>query len=90
MMTNLDQSCRRFGLKISITKTEVMAMDSIHHVPLNLQLDGSTLKQTDKFRYLGSAVTSKGDLDSEINSRIGAALIAFGRLQKRVFRSHDV
>lgn len=52
-------------------------------------LDEYPLKQVD-FRFLGSTVTSKCLLDSEINGRIGAAAAAFCRLRNKVFRSHDL
>lgn len=90
LLTSFNAACCRFGLKISIKKTEVMAMDAVDQAPLNLQLGGTALKQVDKFRYLGSCITAKGDLDSEINSRLGCAMAAFGKLRAKVFNSHNI
>ncbi|VVC95365.1 unnamed protein product [Leptidea sinapis] len=57
---------------------------------LVISLGQDTLKQVDKLRYLGSTITSRGDLDAEFNSRIGAASATFGKLEQRLFRSHDI
>ncbi|CAH2268409.1 jg6278 [Pararge aegeria aegeria] len=48
------------------------------------------VSQDFKFKYLGSVITSRNHLDSEINCRIGAAAAAFGKLRDKVFRSHDI
>ncbi|KAG7298212.1 hypothetical protein JYU34_019023 [Plutella xylostella] len=92
-ITNFDESCRRYGLKISVGKTEVMAMDTEEgtvNSTLDIKLGENSLKQVYKFKYLGSTVSAKYDLDPEVNSRIGAAAAAFGKLQAKVFRSHDI
>lgn len=67
-----------------------MSLDNNGHETLTIRLGEDSLKQVDKFRYLGSTLTSKCDLDVEINSRIGAAAAAFGKLDAKVFRSHDL
>ncbi|CAH2242221.1 jg25154 [Pararge aegeria aegeria] len=90
LMTSLDVSCRRFGLKINVTKTEVMALDTSIDEPMAIKLEDESLGQVQKFKYLGSVITSRSHLDSEINCRIGAAAAAFGKLRDKVFRSHDI
>ena len=90
LVTNLHKQCCTFGLKISIKKTEVMSSDNHGRQELTIMLGEDVLKQVDKFRYLGSIITSKCDLDAEINSRIGAAAAAFGKFDKKVFSSHDL
>ncbi|KAG7305516.1 hypothetical protein JYU34_009592 [Plutella xylostella] len=89
LMANLDESCKKFGLKISVNKTEVMA-NTIDGQTFSIKLGDSVLRQVDKFKYLGSTITSKCDLDFELNGRIGAASAAFGKLRSKVFRSHDI
>ncbi|XP_045446396.1 uncharacterized protein LOC123654541 [Melitaea cinxia] len=90
LMSVFDESCRKFGLKISVKKTEIMSLDIQGHETLVIKLGGEELKQVDKFRYLGSTISSKCDLDAEINSRIGAAAASFGKLDAKVFSSHDL
>nr|XP_012545342.1 uncharacterized protein LOC105841552 [Bombyx mori] len=90
LMSGFHQACRKFVLKISVNKTDVLSLDSRGHEALTIKLGEDVLKQVDKFRYLGNTLTSKCDLDDEINSRIGAAAAAFGKLCSKVFCSHDL
>ncbi|KAJ2945076.1 hypothetical protein O0L34_g9131 [Tuta absoluta] len=90
LMSVFHQACCKFGLKISVKKTEVMSLDTHGRETLAIKLGEDMLKQVDKFRYLGNTVTSKCDLDAEINSRISAAAAAFGKLRSKVFCSHDL
>ncbi|CAH2096605.1 unnamed protein product [Euphydryas editha] len=90
LMSNFNESCRKFGLKISVKKTEVMSLDIQGNETVVIKLGGEKLKQVHKFRYLESTISSKCDLDSGINSRIGAAAASFGKLDAKVFSSHDL
>ncbi|XP_063895050.1 uncharacterized protein LOC135118051 [Helicoverpa armigera] len=88
LMTNLQEVCCRFGLKISVKKTEVMASDSQGATePIKVIIGDTELKQVNTFKYLGSTITSKCDLDAEINHRIGAASAAFGKLRAKVLHT---
>ncbi|CAH0717880.1 unnamed protein product, partial [Brenthis ino] len=90
LMSRFHQACCKFGLKINVKKTEVMSTDMHGHETLSIKLGEDVLQQVDKFCYLGSTITSKCDLDAEINSRIGTAAAVFGKLCSKVFRSHDL
>lgn len=90
LMSVFHEACRKFGLKISVKKTEVMSVDAHGREALTVKLGEDVLKQVDKFRYLGSTITSKCDLDAEVSTRIGAAAAAFGKLNSKVFCSHDL
>ncbi|CAH0718921.1 unnamed protein product, partial [Brenthis ino] len=79
-------TCLKFGLKISVKKTEVMSMDSHGRETLAINLGEDLLMQTDKFCYLGSTITTKCDLDAEISRRICAAAAAFGKLDPKAPR----
>lgn len=70
LMSSFHQACCKFGLKISVKKTEVMTLDTHGHETLSIKLGEDELKQVHKFRYLGSTLTSKCDLDAEINTTI--------------------
>ncbi|CAH0727176.1 unnamed protein product, partial [Brenthis ino] len=80
LMSRFHQACCKFGLKINVKKTEVMSTDMHGHETLSIKLGEDVLQQVDKFCYLGSTITSKCDLDAEINSRIGTAAAVFGKL----------
>ena len=83
----LSTATKRYGLTISIKKTEVMyqpAPGTAKKVP-EIKIDNQTLKNVDAFTYLGSTLTSNNSLDKEISSRIAKASASFGRLRKRVW-----
>ena len=58
------------GMKISTAKTEVLHL-SRNPDQCVLQVNGGTLKQVEKFKYLGVAFTSAGRQDEELDTRIG-------------------
>ena len=53
------------GMKISTAKTEVLLLSSNSHQCV-LQVNGATLKQVEKFRYLGVSCTSDVRQDKEL------------------------
>jgi len=59
------------GLKISRKKTEYLVYNGDEEVG-DVSLLGDKLKKVNKFKYLGSHLTSDGNLDPEINHRIQA------------------
>ena len=60
MVSNLDQQCKNYGMRISRDKTEVM-VTSREPIQCDIELDGETLKQVEQFRYLGSIFVREGD-----------------------------
>ena len=87
MADALSAATKRYGLTISIKKTEVLyqpAPGSIRKEP-EIKIDNQILKNVDAFAYLGSTLTSNNSLDKEISNRIAKASSAFGRLRKRVW-----
>ena len=65
-------ACDTAGIKISTTKTEVLHL-SRNPNQCVLQVNGATLKQIKKFKYLGIAFTSVGRQSEELDTRIGKA-----------------
>jgi hypothetical protein len=76
MMTAFSNATEIFGLTVSIKKTEVLAPPGT-----NISIDGTYLKNVDKFKYLGAIQTLDGKSDTEILSRIRACKFRFS--QKR-------
>ena len=52
MVSNLDQQCKNYGMRISRDKTEVMVTRR-EPIQCDIELDGKTLKQVEQFKYLG-------------------------------------
>ena len=71
-LNSFADACNTAGMKISTAKTEVP------HLLRNpdecvLQVNGATLKQVEKFKYLGVAFASDGRQDEELDTRIDKA-----------------
>ena len=56
---------------------------------VNIKLDGTTLEQVDRFKYLGVTLTPSNESTSEIKSRLMLASRALGKLQK-VWTDKDI
>ena len=82
----------RFGLIISIKKTEVLYQPAPGepYVPPVINIEGKQLKAVETFKYLGSTVSNDASLDAEITSRIARATAAFGRLTKRLWTNRNI
>ena len=64
----LNESCKTYSMKISTSKTEVMTV-SKRPDKLDININGTQLKQTNEFKYLGSMFTENGKRDREIETR---------------------
>ena len=79
----LDAS-KLFGLTIGLGNTKVLfkpAPNSSTPHPTNTT-DGVEMKTVKSFKYIGSVISSDGQLDKEISARISKASKALGRLQQ--------
>ena len=85
-------AARRFGLTISIKKTEVLYQPARGkaHVPPAIFIEGTQLKSVELFKYLGSMVSKDSSHDAEITARIAKANSAFGRLTKRLWKNRNI
>ena len=85
-------AARRFGLTISIKKTEVLYQPARGnpYVPPVVKIEGKQLNAVKTFKYLGSTVSCDGSLDVEITARIAKATAAFGRLTKRLWTNRNI
>jgi hypothetical protein len=63
------QMSKDYNLKISTTKTKVMASKGKHLVCSKIEIDGSILEEVKQFNYLGCELTLDGepDIDKKTN-----------------------
>lgn len=87
-ITRLATTSSRFGLKINLQKTEIMA-STTEDLP-EFFIDDVSLEYNSRFKYLGSFLSQDANLDLEIDSRISTAARAFSALRKRVWQNHDL
>ena len=61
LLMKLKEKREKFGLKLNIQKTKIMASDPI----TSWQIDGETVKTVTDFIFLGSKITADGDCSHE-------------------------
>jgi hypothetical protein len=85
-------SARRFGLTVSLKKTEVMLQPSASKVSSapGIKEGDTVLKAVDRFCYLGSVLSSVPNIDNDVSARLAKASAAFGRLTKRLWNDHGI
>ena len=76
-------ACSVAGMKISTTKTETICL-SRQPKQCSLQIDGISLKQSEKFKYLSVSFTSDGRQNSELDIRIGKASAVMRQVHRSV------
>ena len=78
----LEQACKKWGLKINPLKCAIMTPDS----NAEIEIDNNVVPKVSKFKFLGSLVP---DCSSDVQHRISMASQAFGRL-RTIWSSKDV
>ena len=63
-----NQVCKKYGMKISTSKTETMTVCR-EPKSLKIKINENILRQTREFKYLGSLFTADGRLDREVEIR---------------------
>uniref|UniRef100_A0A803TM72 ribonuclease H n=1 Tax=Anolis carolinensis TaxID=28377 RepID=A0A803TM72_ANOCA len=91
-LNSFTEAYEKLGLSLNIEKTKVL----FQQAPANpsakpgIQLNGVTLENVDHFRYLGSHLSTKVNIDTEIQHRLSSASAAFFRMKQRVFDDRDI
>ena len=65
LLTKVKEESEKFGLKLNIQKTKIMASSPI----TSWQIDGETVETVADFMVLGSKITADGDCSHEIKRR---------------------
>jgi hypothetical protein len=86
MTNSLNEHSTAVGLRISHEKTKVLRVNGSNAQIQPINIDGKTLENVEKFMYLGSELEEKGDVEIEVNSRLGKAAGVFRRLNN-IWRS---
>ena len=71
-LNSFADACNTAGMKISTAKIEVLHL-SRNPDQCVLQVNGATLKQVEKFKYLGVTFMSDGRQDEELDTQISKA-----------------
>ena len=70
-----------------MTKTKVLFQPAqpLTATAPNIEIEGTTLENVDRFPYLGSYLSKSANIDVEIQHRIRCACFSYSRLKERVF-----
>lgn len=92
LMNRFAVSAKRFGLTISIKKTQVMFVPprGTPYVPPVITVDSVPLQVVDQFTYLGSTISANHSIDAEITNRIAKASSSFGALTSRLWNVRGI
>ena len=81
-------ACKKFGLTISVKKTEVMSQNV--ETPPTIKIDNKPLQVTNNFTYLGSTINNSLSLNPEIDRRIAKAAGTLAKLDSRVWTNNHL
>ena len=78
MLTELNDICEDYGMKININKTKAMV---IRRKPkmIDMRIKDESIEQVDSFKYLGCSISSNMNCCLEVKQRIAMAKEAFNR-----------
>ena len=85
LMDRFSTACNDLGLTISVKKTNILHQGTEHES--SILLNDKRLDVVHRFTYLGSTVTDKLSLDTELDQRIAKAAATLGRLTSRVWEN---
>ena len=72
----------QLGLELNCKKTQIMVVTRKNEIPqCNIQVNGTILKQVNRYNYLGTLITSDGKCLDEIRARIAMAKVAFYKIE---------
>ena len=88
----LDRSTKRFGLSISLKKTEVLFQPrpGSNYNPPPVMIGDHPMSYVSNFKYLGSFLSNNATVDADVSHRITKASAAFGKLYNRLWQRHEI
>ncbi|WP_353805819.1 hypothetical protein, partial [Acinetobacter baumannii] len=78
-LARLAEVAGQVGLEINVNKTEVLRANIQNDG--SIQLQGHSIRETDRFLYLGSILRKNGGADEDAKSRANQARFAFNALR---------
>ena len=85
LLMKVKEESEKFGLKLSIQKTKIMASGPI----TSWQIDGETMETVSDFIFLGSKITADGDCSHEIKRHLLLGRKVTTNLDS-IFKSRDI
>ena len=81
------QAYKLLGLTVNVTKTKVIFQPAqpLTATAPNIDIEGTTLENVDRFPYLGSYISKSANIDVDIQHRIRCACFSYSRMKYLVF-----
>ncbi len=86
-----------FGRGVQSPRPKIKQTQVLHQSPPNqlaiqpnIKVDNTTLEYVDHFPYLSSILSSKTDIDSEVNHHLSCASGAYATLRRTIFEDRDL
>ena len=89
MTNSVQESAGKIGLLLNSDKTKIMEINTKSPATAMIIDGGNSIETVRDFTYMGSVVTEEGDVETDINCRIGKASTVFQRLYK-VWKSTNI
>src|SRR6476469_4375136 len=90
LMDSLSTTAKHYDMKINIRKTKAMVVSRNGGERVNITVEGQSVEQVSKFRYLGSLISEDGRCLDDVKTRIGMAKDAFYKRKELLTRSIKV
>ena len=81
--------CCKAGMRVSVAKTETLVL-SRKPSQCTLHVSGTSLRQVEKFKYLGVVFTSDGRQEAELDARIAGDGAVMRQFQHSILRRGEV
>ena len=82
LLDKVDEEGKKKGLTINCKKTEYIVLGKRESPACALKIGNNTIKQVQKFNYLGRSLAQNGKCNEEIKKRIGMAKDAFSEVSE--------
>ena len=79
LMDKLNETAKKFSMKINIQKTNTMLVCRDGGGVVNITVDGQRVEQVQSFKYLGSIISEDGRSLTDVKYRIALAKEAFNK-----------
>src|SRR6476469_375080 len=89
LMDSLNTTAKHYDMKINIKKTKAMVVsrNGGERERVNITVEGQSVEQVSKFRYLGSLISEDSRCLDDVKTRIGMAKDAFNKRKELLTRS---
>src|SRR6476659_2256420 len=87
LMDSLNTTVKHYDMKINIKKTKTKVVSRNGGERVNITVEGQSVEQVSKFRYLGSLISEDGRCLDNVKTRIGMAKNAFNKRKELLTRS---